>query len=259
MGWQREPRAGVIEVIVADDQTLVRHGIRSLLVLSGDIGVVAEASDGEEALRAVRSTRTDIVLLDVRMPRKTGLQVLEAMREMEAPPPAILLTTFDDDAVALEGIKLGTRGFLLKDVSLDQLTSAIPHGRRRRHPLQPGRDRTHPARHRPNLTHLRGGGAPRSAHPPRTRGAALDGGGVEQQGDRRRPLGRRGDHQESRVEHLREARRARPDTGRPESARARNHLTSAVFPDARTSLGPHSSGPEFNSLDAASQLLDVHF
>jgi DNA-binding NarL/FixJ family response regulator len=115
----------VIDVIIADDQTLVRQGIRSLLELSRDIAVVAEASDGEEALRAVRATRADIVLLDVRMPRKTGLQVLEAMREMEAPPPAILLTTFDDDAVALAGIKLGARGFLLKDVSLEQLTGAI--------------------------------------------------------------------------------------------------------------------------------------
>jgi DNA-binding NarL/FixJ family response regulator len=115
----------VIEVIVADDQTLVRHGIRSLLELSGQFAVVAEASDGEEALRAVRSRRADVVLLDVRMPKKTGLEVLEEMRAMKALPPAILLTTFDDEAVALAGIKAGARGFLLKDVSLEQLTGAI--------------------------------------------------------------------------------------------------------------------------------------
>jgi DNA-binding NarL/FixJ family response regulator len=115
----------VIEVIVADDQTLVRHGIRSLLELSGEFAVVAEASDGEEALRQVRSKRADVVLLDVRMPKKTGLEVLEEMRAMKAPPPAILLTTFDDEAVALAGIKVGARGFLLKDVSLEQLTGAI--------------------------------------------------------------------------------------------------------------------------------------
>jgi DNA-binding NarL/FixJ family response regulator len=115
----------VIEVIVADDQTLVRHGIRSLLELSGQFAVVAEARDGEEALRAVRSRRADVVLLDVRMPKKTGLEVLEEMRAMKAPPPAILLTTFDDEAVALAGIKAGARGFLLKDVSLEQLTGAI--------------------------------------------------------------------------------------------------------------------------------------
>lgn len=115
----------MIEVIIADDQTLVRHGIRSLLELSEQFTVVAEASDGEEALRAVRSRRADVVLLDVRMPKKTGLEVLEEMRAMKAPPPAILLTTFDDEAVALAGIKAGARGFLLKDVSLEQLTGAI--------------------------------------------------------------------------------------------------------------------------------------
>jgi DNA-binding NarL/FixJ family response regulator len=117
----------VIDVILVDDQTLVRQGIRSLLDLSREMRVVAEASDGEEALHAIRSARADVVLLDVRMPKKTGLQVLEEMRAMNAmnAPPAILLTTFDDDSVALAGIKLGARGFLLKDVSLEQLTGAI--------------------------------------------------------------------------------------------------------------------------------------
>ena len=115
----------MIEVIVADDQTLVRRGIRSLLELSEELAVIAEASDGDEALSAVRARRPDVLLLDVRMPKKTGLEVLEALRALEAPPPAILLTTFDDDAVAIRGIELGARGFLLKDVTLDQLTGAI--------------------------------------------------------------------------------------------------------------------------------------
>ena len=115
----------IVKVIIADDQTLVRHGIRSLLELSGEFAVVAEASDGEEAVRAVRSTPAEVVLLDVRMPKRSGLEVLEEMRAMKAPPPAILLTTFDDDAVVLAGIKAGARGFLLKDVSLEQLRGAI--------------------------------------------------------------------------------------------------------------------------------------
>jgi len=120
-----EGGGAVIEVIVADDQTLVRRGIRSLLELSGEFAVVAEASDGDEALAAVRARRPDVLLLDVRMPKKSGLEVLEALRAIEAPPPAILLTTFDDDAVAIRGIELGARGFLLKDVTLEQLTGAI--------------------------------------------------------------------------------------------------------------------------------------
>jgi DNA-binding NarL/FixJ family response regulator len=115
----------VIDVVLVDDQTLVRHGIRSLLALSSDIRVVAEAANGEEAVGIIVATRADVVLLDVRMPKLTGLEVLAALRARNHETRAILLTTFDDDAVALAGIRLGARGFLLKDVSLDQLTDAI--------------------------------------------------------------------------------------------------------------------------------------
>jgi len=115
----------VIRVVLADDQTLVRQGIKSLLDLTADIRVVAEACDGSEALRILTTTPADVGLLDVRMPEQTGLEVLAALARIGSAPPCILLTTFDDDAVAIEGIKLGARGFLLKDVSLDQLTTAI--------------------------------------------------------------------------------------------------------------------------------------
>ncbi len=115
----------MIRVALADDQTLVRQGIKSLLDLTSDVRVVAEASDGPEALRILTTTMVDVALLDVRMPGQTGLEVLAALARTGSPPPCILLTTFDDDAVVVEGIKLGARGFLLKDVSLDQLTEAI--------------------------------------------------------------------------------------------------------------------------------------
>jgi len=115
----------MIRVALADDQTLVRQGIKSLLDLTSDVRVVAEASDGPEALRILTTTMVDVALLDVRMPGQTGLEVLAALARMGSPPPCVLLTTFDDDAVVIEGIKLGARGFLLKDVSLDQLTAAI--------------------------------------------------------------------------------------------------------------------------------------
>lgn len=115
----------MIDVILVDDQTLVRQGIRSLLALSADIRVVAEASDGEAAVSVIVATRADVVLLDVRMPKQTGLGVLDALRARGHEARVILLTTFDDDAVALAGIRAGARGFLLKDVSLEQLTDAI--------------------------------------------------------------------------------------------------------------------------------------
>jgi DNA-binding NarL/FixJ family response regulator len=115
----------VIRVVLVDDQTLVRRGIRSLLELSGDIGVVAEAGDGDEALTVIRRERPDAVLLDVRMPKRTGVEVLQDLQRAGELPPTILLTTFDDDEVLLEGVKAGARGYLLKDVTLEQLTHAI--------------------------------------------------------------------------------------------------------------------------------------
>lgn len=115
----------MIDVLLADDHTLVRQGIRTLLGLTPDVRVVAEASDGDEALRLLGEHRVDVALLDVRMPRRTGLDVLRALGANEGAPPVILLTTFDEDAVVLEALRLGARGFLLKDVSLDQLADAV--------------------------------------------------------------------------------------------------------------------------------------
>ena len=115
----------MIRVVLIDDQTLVRRGIRALLELAGDITIVAEASDGEEGASVVRRERPDVVLLDVRMPKASGLDLLKRLRDSGELPPTILLTTFDDDDVLLEGVKAGARGYLLKDVSLEQLTGAI--------------------------------------------------------------------------------------------------------------------------------------
>jgi DNA-binding NarL/FixJ family response regulator len=115
----------VIRVVLVDDQTLVRRGIRSLLELAGDVAVVAEAGDGDEALAVIRRERPDAVLLDVRMPKRTGVEVLQELHRAGELPPTILLTTFDDDEVLLEGVKAGARGYLLKDVTLEQLTDAI--------------------------------------------------------------------------------------------------------------------------------------
>ena len=116
---------GMIRVALVDDQTLVRQGIRSLLELAGDVEIVAEASDGEAGVAAIQRVQPDVVLLDVRMPKQDGLGVLRTLRDADALPPTILLTTFDDDEVLLEGLKAGAKGYLLKDVSLEQLTAAI--------------------------------------------------------------------------------------------------------------------------------------
>jgi DNA-binding NarL/FixJ family response regulator len=115
----------VIRVVIVDDQMLVRRGIRSLLELGGHVEVVGEAADGSEAIAVIEQLAPDVVLLDVRMPEKNGVEVLRALSARGALPPTILLTTFDDDEVLIEAIRAGARGYLLKDVSLEQLTAAI--------------------------------------------------------------------------------------------------------------------------------------
>jgi DNA-binding NarL/FixJ family response regulator len=115
----------MIRVVLVDDQTLVRRGVRALLELAGDISIVGEAEDGVAGAAIIRRERPDVVLLDVRMPKAGGLDLLRDLRASGELPPTILLTTFDDDDALLEGVKAGARGYLLKDVSLEQLTGAI--------------------------------------------------------------------------------------------------------------------------------------
>jgi DNA-binding NarL/FixJ family response regulator len=115
----------MIRVCLVDDQTLVRQGIRSLLELAEGIEVIAEAGDGRQALEMIPQVKPDVVLMDMRMPAMSGLETLQALAAQGTLPPTIILTTFDDDQLVLAGIKAGARGYLLKDVSLDQLVSAI--------------------------------------------------------------------------------------------------------------------------------------
>ena len=115
----------MIRVVLVDDHTLVRQGIRSLLELAGDVVIAAEAVDGDDAIAVIRRERPDVVLLDLRMPKKNGAEVLQSLRAVAMLPPTIVLTTFDDDEALLDAIRSGARGYLLKDVSLELLTEAI--------------------------------------------------------------------------------------------------------------------------------------
>lgn len=117
----------MINVMLVDDQTLVREGIKSLLNLSPEINIVAEASDGKAALKCIDEHNPDVVLMDIRMPVMTGI---EAVRQLNAEssnvaPPVIMLTTFDDHQLILDALQAGAKGYLLKDVSLETLVSGI--------------------------------------------------------------------------------------------------------------------------------------
>jgi len=111
-------------VIVVDDQALVREGIRALLQVAG-IDVVAEAEDGSAALSAIAEHAVDVVLMDLRMPRHDGIWALEQLRAQGSPVPVLVLTTFDDDELVLQALRAGARGYLLKDVTVEQLAHAV--------------------------------------------------------------------------------------------------------------------------------------
>ena len=115
----------MITVLIADDQTLVRQGIRGLLELSKEFEVVGEAENGDQALTMIVERKPQVALLDVRMPIKDGVSVVKALRKRGDLTPVILLTTFDDEAVLLEGVRAGIAGYLLKDVALEMLENAL--------------------------------------------------------------------------------------------------------------------------------------
>ena len=115
----------MIRVCLADDQALFRSGVRALLGLFPGISVVAEAEEGEAAVAKVLECKPDVLLLDVRMPRLNGVEVLAALARESALPPTLLLTTFEDDAALIGGIRAGARGFLLKGTTPDTLVEAI--------------------------------------------------------------------------------------------------------------------------------------
>jgi DNA-binding NarL/FixJ family response regulator len=115
----------VIRVFIADDQLLIRQGLRALLVLEPQIEIAGEAGDGDETIERVPGAKVDVLLLDIRMPKKNGIEVLRELTSRKSLPPTLILTTFDDADVVLDGVRAGASGFLLKDVSYEQLISAI--------------------------------------------------------------------------------------------------------------------------------------
>lgn len=115
----------VVRVVITDDQTLMRQGLQSLLEISEEIAVVGHAADGDEALAAVAELAPDVLLLDLRMPGRDGIATLEALRERGSEVPVLVLTTFDDDELVLRALRAGARGYLLKDVALEELVGAI--------------------------------------------------------------------------------------------------------------------------------------
>jgi DNA-binding NarL/FixJ family response regulator len=115
----------VIRVLLADDQTLVRDGFRSIVDREADMTVVGEAGNGKEAVDKTRELRPDVVLMDIRMPVLDGLEATRLVLTGPTSARVLVLTTFDRDEYVYEALRAGASGFLLKDIRRGQLTEAI--------------------------------------------------------------------------------------------------------------------------------------
>jgi DNA-binding NarL/FixJ family response regulator len=114
-----------LKIALADDQALVRHGLRALLESLGGIEIVIEAEDGDALLAALPRNRVDVILSDIRMSRRSGVEVTRALRERCDTTPVLLLTTFDEPALLRAAVAAGAQGFMLKDAAPETLKDAL--------------------------------------------------------------------------------------------------------------------------------------
>jgi DNA-binding NarL/FixJ family response regulator len=114
-----------MRIALADDQALVLHGLRALIETLGGIEVSIEAQDGDELLTALRRQAVEVIVCDIRMPRRSGLEVVRALRELGDMTPVLLLTTFDDPALLRAAVAARAQGFMLKDAEPEVLKQTL--------------------------------------------------------------------------------------------------------------------------------------
>ena len=115
-----------IEINIADDHMMIREGLKQLLELDGTMKVIAEANDGEECLNLLnKKIHPDILLLDINMPKKNGIEVLEYIKQNKIPVKVLILTVHNEVEYLLKAVDIGIDGYLLKDSSYDELKEAI--------------------------------------------------------------------------------------------------------------------------------------
>jgi DNA-binding NarL/FixJ family response regulator len=119
------PEEDMIRVLIVDDHALFRRGLQMVLEQEPDITVVGEAGDGAEAVKQAEETSPDIVLMDVRMPRRGGIDATIAIKELLPTAKILMLTISDEEADLYDAIKAGASGYLLKEISIDEIAAAI--------------------------------------------------------------------------------------------------------------------------------------
>lgn len=128
----------MIRVMIADDQIVVREGLKKILSLDSEIKIVCEAGTGFEALEQLSSHSVDVILMDVRMPKMDGIQAVARIKEQYPNIKIIILTTFNEDEYLFEGIKSGISGYLLKDSDIDLVISSIKNACQNKMVFDPG-------------------------------------------------------------------------------------------------------------------------
>ncbi|SDI22202.1 DNA-binding response regulator, NarL/FixJ family, contains REC and HTH domains [Sinosporangium album] len=129
--------ADQVDLLIVDDDPLVRAGLAMMLAPAADIRIVGEAGDGSQALPLVEARRPDVVLMDIRMPVMGGLTATERLRALTPAPEVIILTTFDADEHVLRALRAGAAGFLLKDTPPGEIVAAVRQVARGRPALSP--------------------------------------------------------------------------------------------------------------------------
>lgn len=115
----------MIRVLIAEDHLMVRAGLRALLEKAGDVHVVGEASNGQEAVEMTRQLKPDLLIMDIMMPRLNGIQAAESLRELKLPVNILLLSMYSDSGLVRQALRYGVKGYVLKSSVSDELISAV--------------------------------------------------------------------------------------------------------------------------------------
>ncbi|QAA34378.1 DNA-binding response regulator [Clostridium manihotivorum] len=124
-------------ILVVDDHLIVREGLKLIFETEENYEVVGEAENGEKALELIEELKPDVVLMDLKMPKRSGLEAIRVLKEKNNPVPIIILTTFNDDKLIREGLSLGAKGYLLKDSTREELIRTVESSIRGEILLQP--------------------------------------------------------------------------------------------------------------------------
>ncbi|HFK1459284.1 TPA: response regulator [Bacillus cereus] len=124
-------------VLIVDDHFVVREGLKLIIETSDSFQIIGEAANGEEALSFIEKKKPDVILMDLNMPKMSGLETIEALNKKQKHTPIIILTTYNEDELMLKGIELGAKGYLLKDTDRENLFRTLEAAIRGEILLQP--------------------------------------------------------------------------------------------------------------------------